>query len=136
MKKLLCVIVVLMICSLSIFSVSVAENQYDLQNMTEEELLALRNAINAELVDRGFEKEVTVPAGSYTVGTDIPEGSYTISTDSMLVMFTVYEKNGMLGAMHNIMPGQNIGKITLIEGQRVDITAGSVIFAPFTGLGF
>lgn len=87
--------------------------------------------INTELIARGSEKEVPIPAGSCAVGTDIPEGFYTI-----IVMLTVYEKNGMIGTVHNVTPEQNVGKLTLSEGQQVDITAGSVIFAPFVGLGF
>ena len=71
MKKIL----VLVLALLSLFSIAHAENAVDLATLTTEELVELRNAVNAELASRDFkEKEVTVPPGRYTVGVDIPVG--------------------------------------------------------------
>lgn len=129
MKKVCAILVVLM---LVFSSVAVAE---DLKAMTNDELLALRAAINAELLSRGIEKEVTVPAGSYTIGEDIPAGSYTIRTKVIMAVITTQDENGNYGDMYTVSPTEEIGKITLREGHIITIS-GSVIFAPYVGLGF
>ncbi len=129
MKKVCAILVAL----LFVFSsVAVAD---DLKAMTYEELLALRAAINAELIARGFEKEVTVPAVVYTIGEDIPAGSYTIRTNAIMVVVTTQDEQGDLGDMYSVTSAEGIGKITLLDGHTISIS-GSVIFAPYVGLGF
>ena len=129
MKKVVAFLIVLL---LMFSSVAVAE---DLKTMTVDELVALRSAINAELISRGFEKNVTVPAGSYTIGKDIPVGEYTIRTNSVVVVLTTQDALGNYCDVYSITPTAEIGKITLFDGYKLTISA-SVIFAPYVGLGF
>ena len=109
---------------------------FDLSGMTFDELAALRNAINAEMMERGYEKKVNVPAGTYTVGEDIPAGAYTISTNAIVVMFYVIDPDGSYAEMHTLMPAETIGKITVAAGQSIQIAGGTVAFTPYVGLGF
>lgn len=131
MKKVCAILVAL----LFVFaSVAVAE---DLKAMTNDELLALRAAINAELMSRKVEKEVSVPIGTYKIGEDIPAGVYTISTKSMMIMISINDMFGHYVDMYTISPAEIIGKITLSEGETIQINGmGSAIFAPYVGLGF
>ncbi len=129
MKKVLSFLVALL------FICSSAAAEEDLKAMTTEDLLALRNAINDELLSRGIEKEVNVPAGTYIIGTDIPAGAYTISTNAVMVVLTTQNSAGHYGEMYSVTPSEKIGKITLSDGDIISIT-GSVIFAPYVGLGF
>lgn len=131
MKRVLTVVLVL----LSLVSAVSAET-IDLKGMTPEELVSLRDAVNAELIARGFEKEVNVPAGTYVVGKDIPAGEYTISTKAMMLAFTTLDSNGQYDDIHSIMPGTPIGRIQLREGYTVEIVGGTAIFSVYTGLGF
>lgn len=133
MKKSLALFVVL---CLALSPVAMADTAFDLQSMSIDDLVALRAAINSELLARGFEKEVTVPAGTYTIGEDIPAGSYTISNASRSAVVTVRDANGRIADSNSVRDGEIIGKITLTNGQTIEIYGGNVIFAPYRGLGF
>lgn len=114
----------------------VALASFALSDMSIDELVTLRNEINAELMERGYEKEVTVPAGTYIIGKDIPAGTYTIRHVSRSAMVTMYDENGRIGEFHSVRENEIIGKMTMSNKQSVEISGGSVIFAPYVGLGF
>lgn len=131
MKKLVALVLVF----LSLVSVTSAET-IDLSGMNYDELVALRNAVNEAIMERGYEKTVAVPAGTYTVGVDIPAGTYTITIDSLIANMIIKDKNGNFVTMHAITTDAPIGKITLTDSQIVELTGGRVNFAPYAGLGF
>lgn len=133
MKKMLVLLLVL----LSLASIAFAESTIDLSAMNEEELVSLRNSINAELATRNFaEKEVNVPPGTYTIGVDIPAGAYTLRTDSDLVSISIEDENGRFVSGHPLSKGEIVGKQPLEDGWTIEISYGSVIFKPYVGLGF
>ena len=110
---------------------------YDLSTMSTDELLAMRSAINAELMTRGIEKEVLVPEGTYIVGVDIPAGSYTVRPESSQAYVNVYDAYGnFVDNTHMTKKdGEYIGKLVLTENQTVKV-GGMTIFAPYVVLDF
>lgn len=134
MKKIAAFLLALLLC-LGSFP---AFADVDLSAYTHEELIALRDLINQELLKRGIEKEVEVPVGIYIVGEDIPEGTYSIYTSSSdwFSSFHVYDNNGDYIIIESIQYGKHIGKVVLKNGYTVEIEYQSVIFAPYQGLGF
>lgn len=112
----------------------IALAEIDLSAMSVDELIALNKAVVMELMSRKDFKEVPVPAGTYKVGEDIPAGSYTVRAKQLAALIT-FEKNGDYGDMYTIESDSCIGKLTLEEGEAVQVT-GDVIFTPYAGLGF
>lgn len=75
MKKILC----LVIAACMFFSVSMAEN-IDLSSLSLEELAALRDRCQMEMMKSDQWQEVTVPVGVWEVGKDIPAGHWSITS--------------------------------------------------------
>ena len=125
-----------LLVALVLFLPCTACADYDFASMSVDELLAMRSAINTELLTRGIEREVTVPNGYYTIGVDIPAGTYTIRPVSYDVV-NVYAADGeyLDNFCLNHDAGEYIGKYTFVDQQVVNVY-GTVIFAPYTGLGF
>lgn len=165
MKKLFCSVLVLLVFLSSVPCVSSAmtEDEYKQQiramfaDATDEDLKSLFEAVQYELMCRGYkfdfdeshqaasaekeateQKEVTVPAGSYTIGSDIPAGTYTIvaAPSAVMSMITVYGPSGGMDTVQTVSGDTHIGKIELKDGQRIEIVGSSVIFKPYAGLGF
>lgn len=76
MKKFLCLILVL----LFVATAAVAEG-FDFADMSLEELLALRVALNAEIAERYEPDSMAIYNGKYIVGEDIKAGLYLIYND-------------------------------------------------------
>lgn len=131
MKKLMCITLIL--CVLPVIAIA----DVDLSSMTYDELLALRDQLNIEIFSRPEWKEVTVPGGQWSVGKDIPAGAYSLHPTKEGGFVTIYNENGKLIISQGIRDEENvIGKIELLEGYSVEISRGSLIFAPAIGLGF
>ena len=132
MKKLLSVI--LLVCMIPLFAF--AENLADL---SFDQLITLRDQINAEIVSRPEWKETEVPAGQWVVGEDIPAGTYSITCTSHALVrvwkkaVNDYSNSGLL--FNQAIKKETIGKISLEAGWIFD-TSGVVIFAPPQSLGF
>ena len=75
MKKLVGVVITVVLL-LAISGTCMAE-EIDLQSMTLDDLVTLRNQITSEIMSRMGEEEPFY-SGKYTAGVDIKEGSYTI----------------------------------------------------------
>lgn len=73
MKKFVCAL----LCVLSLFPFC-ASAEVDLQGMTYEELVALKDQINLAMWQCDEWQEVEVPSGVWVVGQDIPAGKWTI----------------------------------------------------------
>lgn len=133
MKRFLIVLL-----TLSLFVPCAFAESIDLKSMTTDDLVALRDAVNAELAKRNFaEKEVVVPLGNYIVGEDIPVGTYTVLPGgSITSMVTVYNQRGDVVAYYTMTPSSSIGKLRLQEWQVVEVRFEPVIFTPYAGLGF
>ena len=57
---------------------ALAEN-IDLSGLSDDELLALENRIQAEIVARRIEGVAALPAGAYIAGKDVPVGTYILT---------------------------------------------------------
>lgn len=134
MKKIVALLLALMLCLGSFPALAVVDlNEYD-----QDQLIALRNRINAELLKRGITKKVVVPVGVYIVGEDIPAGSYSIYTASKdwFSGFRVEDPNGDFYMYESITEDSFIGKVVLKDGYIVEIEYDPVTFYPYQGLGF
>ena len=92
----------------------------------------MRKQVNDEIHSRPEWKEVEVPTGTWTVGTDIPAGTYSIRGLSESFFGTVYiypKDSEYFDDYYSIGEGNVIGKVVLQDGDRVQNT-GAVIFAP------
>lgn len=128
MKKLAFVLILVLL-----FPV-VACAEVDLSALTYAELLDLQSSINAEIVTREEFKQATVPAGSYIVGEDIPAGTYTLSLGEGSFMAIIDVNN--YDTVHSITSDSSVGKIVLSDNDTVEISAGSILFKTYSGLGF
>ena len=73
MKKWLAVVFVLLLMACS--SLSLAEG-IDISTLSDDELVALMNRVQEEIVARHIEGTATLAEGKYIVGKDIPAGTY------------------------------------------------------------
>ena len=48
----------------------------DLSKLSDDEIVALLDSVNAEIVSRGINKTASLPQGSYIAGKDLPAGRY------------------------------------------------------------
>ena len=70
-RRLLCLLFVFLL----LIPAALAD-KIDLSSMTDDEIVALLNQVNDEVVSRGINKTATLPQGSYIGGKDIPVGKY------------------------------------------------------------
>lgn len=75
-RKLLAIAVAL--CLLCCGSAATAANDFDLSELSFEELIALKEQINLAIWNSAEWEEVEIPVGVYTIGSDIPAGHWTI----------------------------------------------------------
>lgn len=59
--------------------IAIAGETTDLSGYSDEELLALLDDVQSEIVARKIEKTARLPAGTYIDGRDIPVGSYILT---------------------------------------------------------
>ena len=105
--------------------------EVDVKALSTDELIKLRASIVDELMARGEMKSANVPAGEYTVGEDIPAGSYSITTDQIIVTVIINEYEGM----YVVSPDSPVGKITLKDGDKFQIS-GNIVLEKYAGLSF
>lgn len=134
MKKLICITMIL--CILPVIALA----DVDLSSLTYDELLALRDQLNGEIISRPEWKEVTVPSGIWYVGKDIPVGSYSIKPYNKGAFLTVENPSATFGKLiinQGVRNESNsVGKVELKEGYIVTVDGGSLIFTPPESLGF
>lgn len=109
---------------------AIGDNSFDF-------IVRLYNAVGRYIMLRNEWKEVTVPSGGWTVGTDIPEGYYSIRPvkNGAYLRIRDSHKNLVIGqGVRN--ESTSVGKIFLGQGYTVEIKDGSLVFAPPAGLGF
>ena len=126
MKRLFAVLLSIVIISGSCYAADI-----DLSGMSTDELISLRTAIVQELIDRGDLQTAAVPAGEYTVGTDIPVGSYTITTKEILVTITINDYD----QMYVVSPDSSVGKVTLSEGDKFTCSS-NIELQKYGGISF
>lgn len=118
-------------------------------NHSDEDLRNLFIAVQYELESRGIpirnmgsyfkaveQKEVTVPRGEYIVGMDIPAGDYTVTSLGWMATVKVETSAGKYKGSYCMNEGDQIGRLSLKEGDVLSVTIDDVIFKPYAGLGF
>lgn len=161
MKKGLLFLALILVACLSTASLSYAETQFDLSNMTYDELVALKDQINIAIWNSDEWQEVEVPQGVWLVGEDIPVGHWTISNAGGAPTW-VYLGTALDGSGHNIDTwrsdfyfGEHVVNpqasyfnpqtskaridVDLKEGTYVIIDGSNAVFTPYSGkpsLGF
>lgn len=113
----------------------VAYADVDLSSMSYDELITLNGQLFKEIMSRPEFKEVTVPTGSYIVGSDIPAGTYSLGLASG-TFGSMIRINDFQDAYSVTSSDPSVGKVTLKDGDSVDISMGSIVFKPYVGLGF
>ena len=129
MKKLICVVLILLLPVVALADVDLASMPYD-------ELMTLHRSIVAEIMSRPEWKEVTVPPGIYVIGEDIPVGSYSLECVDHNSIIETNKIGSARSDFYNVLGnGETVGKVELKEGYTIRIS-GTVIFRPPVLLGF
>lgn len=112
--------------------------EVDLQSMTFDELVELREQITAEITSRPEWKEVTVPAGIYEIGVDIPAGHWTITPLNDSVSFnygsalndtkTNIESMNLKVTSGAGKPGTFVNNVFGMESVSIELSEGNWIF--------
>ena len=136
--------------------------QIDLNSMSYDELVALKDQINKAMWESKEWQEVTVPQGIYQVGQDIPEGHWTIAAadgQNITVSWgsklaaskvdieadwsegSIYEYENLISETYAYYEKGNKSEVDydLKAGQYVVVTYGDAVFTPYQGkpsLGF
>lgn len=128
----------LVICALILLLPVSALAEPDLSGMSFEELVALRQEIDLLLFGSDEYKEVSVPQGTYTVGTDIPAGTYSLSSELSMMQITTDDSGSIesMVAVYSITSDSPVAKAELGDGYIVTISGKNVTFTTYTGLGF
>lgn len=120
MKVLRIIVIILVI--LSTFGICFAEEP-DLTTLSVDELMALRQKINAELMTRPEAEDMILEAGEYLVGKDIKPGSYYAIPASGgtqgVEVFTDSTMSTNIRYYHCDNTFYEVQKITLDEGNYV-----------------
>ena len=127
MKKIICLFLIL--CMVPV--IALADN---FSKMSYNELVNIYRSIALEIMSRPEWKEVTVPSGDWTVGTDIPEGTYSIRPVKYGYIKITDSKGDLF--FHKAMEEDDIvGKIELKKGYVIRLN-DNFIFTPPKGLDF
>ena len=139
MKNTVRIISLLLALLFSTLAFASAES-FDLSGLSYDELITLRQRIDLAIMQSDGWKEVTVPVGTYVIGRDIPAGDYTVTYEGRMQACLSISVGGIVWGFHILNPSlyktNSIGKLSLSDGQILDITYGEVIFTPYKGLGF
>lgn len=126
---------------------SVAFAEIDLSGMKYEELVSLNKQVTQAIMKSNEFEKVTVPRGLYKIGDDIPAGTWVLSSaDKGMVSITygtTVDGNSMnmfsRGNTNEDLSGEETWRVTLSDGEYMEISYGDVIFTSYTGtngLGF
>ena len=94
MKKLISLLVVLLLVACAGMALS---EGIDLAGLSDDEIVALLNRVQEEVVDRHIERTATLASGAYIGGKDIPAGSYIftcLATGDDWGNVTIYSEKG------------------------------------------
>ena len=156
MKRILSVILVLCMISPCVFAESI-----DLSGLTFEQLAALRDQCQMEMMKRDEWQKVTVPVGVWRIGEDIPAGHWNITASKNSIYgwgrITYCDKLDATGkkpdrrgsSFYYETQVRYPGSQASVESELVDIDLneesyliieyGAMVFTPYTGkpdLGF
>ena len=130
MKKIICAILSMMM----FFSLAFAE--VDLKSMSTADLQALYTKVVMELLSR-TDTSVELTQGIWVVGRDIPSGRYNLKADNVIVSVyksedsaidEVYSEMRSYYTLSSLIGSNEVGNLTLREGEAVSIEIGNVKF--------
>lgn len=115
---------------------ALADVETGLSGFTYDELLSLQRLLSLEAMSRPEWKETTVPSGTWIVGIDIPSREYSISPTQRGGYLRITRGGKALITQGIRKEEDAFWKYELKEGDVVEVTSGSLIFAPPRGLDF
>lgn len=113
----------------------------DLETATPEQLTEWINTLTARRLALVGITEETLAPGVYIVGRDLAAGEYRLTVDdtvdsAFIYVYTAgaevwydYEHFYPLGNYHGVA---EVGKLTLVDGDRLDIQGASIHLLPYT----
>lgn len=136
MKKIVSVILALLLLCGVAYAITI-----DLSEYSDDELIELETAIQAEKIERGMGKTAKVFAGVYTIGVDIPAGTYAVGVlQGYRDTFTIRNEKGNVTEYYKIGTKDDynkyLGKIELIDGYTIEfdsileltVYSGGIVF--------
>lgn len=135
MRKLIAILLVAMLFVPTFANASIPS----IKELTDDELIELKNAIHNEQNQRGLLKEYEVPMGEWVVGVDIPVGKWVIKpVFDDFGMIEIYNNDDLLTAPFLKNDRDEVKTLTyeLKEGYILKLTRCPMIFSVFTGLNF
>ena len=137
----------------ALLAMPVAHATVDLSGMSFDELLALKEQVNAALWASDEWEEVTVPAGVYEIGRDIPAGHWTIrpvdgetarvywgseldESKTEIPTLSLYTYEQVTSPWDSYAKYNNIESVSwdLLDGSFIVAKDSAVVFSPFAGL--
>lgn len=112
----------------------------DLSGLAYDELVALNQAVDREIMTRPEWKTITVPGGKFICGVDFPAGRYVIAPAKRdIMMFTVYvKKDPSKSSRDAYWMGSAYDTVETViafeEGYELDCTNGSITMKRYAGL--
>ena len=140
MKKL---VSILLLLALILPAAASAWNELpDISTLSSDDLITLVHQIQVKLFSENLEKGIVIYPGEYIVGEDIPAGSYRIEVILPKEAYAygsalVHDPDDMFVSVSGDITGdgyENIGKITMKDGQIFDVEVYSIRIYPYTGL--
>lgn len=92
------------------------DDKMNLAVLTDEELIALREKIEEEVLARKLGKSAAIQRGEYVIGRDIPAGMYQVIGNIKGTTFLVHDKRSRLRYNMVCYKKEGIGKVTLNDG--------------------
>lgn len=140
MKKIWTSIIVTIMTVVSVTCFTLGA-QIDLDSLSDEEIIALSQEIQKQIVDRNIQKTAHVPAGDYLVGQDIPAGTYSVKNNytdeehgAYIAVYADEEKSEMLSG-DNLYAGDE-KVVTLTEGTIFQVRHETLDVTVFAGVSF
>ena len=136
MRKIFALVIALTLLTVPLYAAVAAG--VDLSGMTDEELTALKQQLDAEMLDRGMVKTAVLPIGTYTVGIDIPKGDYALINDvdggATYCQYASIDdlNNGVLMDANWLEDLNSTARVVLTDGQVLQITGNTLRIAPFS----
>lgn len=144
---------VFFLAALLLFSFPASADLPDLSGLSFDELIVLREQLNAAIWSSQDWQEVTVPAGTYQIGVDIPAGHWSLRTvASEHELFNVYyfdklDRTGTTPGFGSTSAFLELGSPGFsafgeVNPETLDLDmkdgwylflGGAVVFTPYTG---
>lgn len=133
MKRFLTILLILCLLAPSALS-----SESPFAPYSDDELIIFAQMAQNEIVSRGLVKSAVVPQGVYIVGLDVPAGIYSVSHDGSVSSVEVYPSATSNDDLYDysIYGDEIIGRLELLDGQRLEVLHSAITLTVYTGLVF